>query len=97
MFASLCDSSFISHFTFLLLPLVHINWCNTEPYNNAFCVYIVCQSDEAGDIRLGSNGNDTRIEICFNGLWGSLCAGDTWDDVDATVACRELGYAIGGK
>ena len=59
-------------------------------------VSFLCPGEEDGKIRLGSNGgNDTRLELCFDNLWGSLCVGDSWDDEAATVACRELGYTTG--
>ena len=46
-----------------------------------------------GDIRLigGDGDNDGRVEICYHGYWGLVCA-DHWDDSDARVACRQLGF-----
>ena len=47
----------------------------------------------SGDTRLvnGGIGNEGRIEICFDGFWGTICD-NGWDNVDAAVACRVLGF-----
>jgi hypothetical protein len=48
-----------------------------------------------GAVRL-MQGNATagRVEVCVGGLWGTVCS-QGWDNVDASVACRQLGYAGG--
>ena len=49
-----------------------------------------------GDVRL-RGGNSTfegRVELCSQELWGSVVGQYyyDWDDLDARVACRQLGY-----
>lgn len=50
-----------------------------------------------GDIRLADIPNplEGRVEICYSGLWGTVCRRG-WNDIDAAVACRQLGFSSFG-
>ena len=36
------------------------------------------------------------VEICYQNYWTSICPSG-WNDMDAMVTCRELGFTVVGK
>ena len=44
-------------------------------------------------VRLTGSGleHEGRLEVLYNGVWGTVCA-DDFSDVDAAVFCNQLGY-----
>lgn len=65
---------------------------------SVFQFYFLCTVCQNGDIRLqgGANSNQGRVEVCNENRWGSVCD-DAFGTIDASVACRQLGFDAQGK
>ena len=67
-----------------------IVFCHKLHYNNLILVCV------GGDVRLIPHNSYTalngRVEVCVNGTWGTICS-DFFDDKDASVVCKQLGYS----
>ena len=56
-----------------------------------------CPCTPEGAVRLvdGIVSYRGRVEYCVDGTWTSICSAGWWDDNDASVVCRQLGYDMG--
>ena len=58
-------------------------------------LFLACTRYESIRLQGGQNSSHGRVELCLNQHWRALCA-NHWEDADAQVACRELGFSATG-
>lgn len=44
----------------------------------------------------GNGGEEGRVEVCFNGMWGGVYSTSMWNASQVGVICRGLGYEPSG-
>ena len=59
-------------------------------YIKKLCKLLYAQQSGSGERDYG------RIEICLSESWGTICD-HFWENQDASVACRQLGFSEYGK
>lgn len=62
---------------------------------SSFVSFIECTEN---DVRLvdGRNKTEGRVEVCKEGLWGTICD-DNWDMFNSLVVCRQVGINASSK
>ncbi len=67
---------------------IHYPFC---PIVFVFACTVFCND---GDLRLigGAADGEGRVEVCIGEVWGTVCD-NSWNAVDARVACRILGFS----
>lgn len=85
----------VKHYNYVMSMHVHNANCN--------CHISVCNDSDVKLVQFGEyqSENEGRAEFCESGRWGLVCyqtlSGDFWNNNDATVFCRQLGYDVEGK
>ena len=62
--------------------------------NRSVLLYSLKEPCTTGDIRLYSRTYYYgAVQVCIEGVWGSVCRDSFWDNKDASVVCKQLGFS----
>ena len=54
----------------------------------------IIESCSHGEVRLvGTYSYYGHLELCFGGIWRIVCGDSHWDNREASVVCRQLGFS----
>ena len=103
--ASLLDCTALSHYNYtgyctenagvrclngiIILIIIIINFVPHE-YNLILTHLVSTCLGDAVQLVGGSSPNEGRVEVCYAGVWSTVCD-DGWDKNEARVVCRQLG------
>ncbi|XP_052220549.1 deleted in malignant brain tumors 1 protein-like isoform X2 [Dreissena polymorpha] len=68
-----------------------VNDCTHAEDASLMCLQHASTSDVAVRLTGGLSLRSGRVEVRYAGVWGTICD-DSWDDRDARVICRQLGF-----
>ena len=79
---------FIVHVRDIYTTITYLNLVRVH-----FCHKLTASCTD-GSVRIAGGDSLTygRIEVCVSSSWGTVCSDSFWDNTDAGVVCRQLGF-----
>lgn len=101
-----CNTALSIYYVQCMTSILHSLLPHPHPLSVSFSIflppfphsYLLEQNCTNGEIRLigGSGPHEGRVEVCSGDQWSTVCD-NGWDETDAGVVCRQLGYEARGQ